>query len=110
MVGFLSFFLSFTRTTIKIPLKYFFSGSRGPHGPDLPSPFGRKFHIALIMQLKSSLQLSRLDKVICYSTFCDDQVICLTCISIFVIREVFEDNSLTEVGFFSLTTTIPPSS
>ena len=32
----------------------------------------------LIMQL--SLQLSRLDKVICYSTFCDDQFICLICI------------------------------
>ena len=24
-----------------------FSGSKGPHGPDLPSPFGRKFHFAL---------------------------------------------------------------
>ena len=32
----------------------------------------------LIMQL--SLQLSMLDKVICYSTFCDDQFICLMCI------------------------------
>ena len=36
----------------------------------------------LIMQL--SLKLSRLDKVTCYSTFCDDQFICLICISIFV--------------------------
>ena len=52
----------------------------------------------LIMQL--SLQLSMLDKVICYSTFCDDQFICLMCISIFVISEVFEDSSLTGVGFF----------
>ena len=51
-----------------------------------------------IMQL--SLPLSRLDKVICYSTFCDNQFICL---SIFVISEVFEDSSLTGVGFFSLT-------
>ena len=24
-----------------------FSGSRGPHGPDLPSPCGRKFQISL---------------------------------------------------------------
>ena len=32
----------------------------------------------LIMQL--SLQLSRLDKMVCYSTFCDDQFICLICI------------------------------
>ena len=39
----------------------------------------------LIMQL--SLQLSKLDKVICYSTFYDDQFICLMCISIFVISE-----------------------
>ena len=23
------------------------SGSRDPHGPDLPSPYGRKFHISL---------------------------------------------------------------
>ena len=52
----------------------------------------------LIMQL--SLQLSRLDKMICYSTFCDDQFICLICISIFIIR-VFEDSSLKGVGFFS---------
>ena len=36
------------------------------------------------------LQLSRLDKVICYSTFCDDQFTCLICNSIFV----FEDSSL----------------
>ena len=47
----------------------------------------------LIMQL--SLQLSMLDKVICYSAFCDDQFICcLMCISIFVISEVSEDSSL----------------
>ena len=60
------------------------------------------------MQL--SLQ-SRLDKVICYLTFCDDQFICLICISIFVISEVFEDSSLTGVGFyFHLRTTIPTSS
>ena len=55
----------------------------------------------LIMQLLS-LQLSRLDKVICYSTIYDDQLICLMCISIFVISEVFEDSSLTGVGFFHL--------
>ena len=53
----------------------------------------------LIMQL--SLQLSRLDKVICYSTIYDDQLICLMCISIFVISEVFEDSSLRGVGFFT---------
>ena len=52
----------------------------------------------VIMQL--SLQSSMLDNVICYSTFCDDQFICLMCISIFVISEVFEDSSLTGVGFF----------
>ena len=46
----------------------------------------------LIMQL--SLRLSRLDKVICYSTFRDDQFGCLICISIFVISEVFEDSRL----------------
>ena len=58
-----------------------------------------------IMQL--SLQ-SRLDKVICYLTFCDDQLICLICISILVISEVFEDSSLTGVGFyFHLRTIIP---
>ena len=57
----------------------------------------------LIMQL---LRLSRLDKVICYSTFSDDQFICLICISIFVISEVFEDSSLTEV----VHTNIPISS
>ena len=39
----------------------------------------------LIMQL--SLQLSGLDKMVCYSTSCDDQFICLICISIFVIGE-----------------------
>ena len=52
----------------------------------------------LIMQL--SLQSSLLDNVICYSTFCDDQFICLMCISIFVISEVFEDSNLTGVSFF----------
>ena len=52
----------------------------------------------LIMQL--SLPLSRLDKVICYSTICDDKFICLICISIFVISEAFENNSLTGAGFF----------
>ena len=36
------------------------------------------------MQL--SLQFSRLDKVICYSTFCDEQFICLICCSIFVMK------------------------
>ena len=58
----------------------------------------------LIMQL--SLPLSRLDKVICYSTFCDDQFMCLICLSIFVISEVFEDSSLTGVGSFHLCITI----
>ena len=52
----------------------------------------------LIMQL--SLQLSRLDKMICYSKFCDDQFICLVCILIFIISEVFDDSSLTGVGCF----------
>ena len=52
----------------------------------------------LIMQL--SLQLSRLDKMVCYSTFCDDQCICLKYILIFVISEVSEDCSLTGVGCF----------
>ena len=32
--------------TIKSDIESFFSGSRGPHGPDLPSPFGRKFQIS----------------------------------------------------------------
>ena len=50
------------------------------------------------MQL--SLQLSMLDKVICYLTF--------ICISIFVINEVFEDSSLTGVGYFHLR--VPTSS
>ena len=40
----------------------------------------------LMMQL--SLPLSRLDKVICYSTFCDDQLSVFICLSIFVISEV----------------------
>ena len=63
-----------------------------------------------IMQL--SLQLSRLDKMVCYSTFCDDQFICHICISIFVISEVFKDSSLTGVGcFFTyVLLTIPTSS
>ena len=26
-----------------------FSGSSSPHGPDLPWPFGRKFHFALLV-------------------------------------------------------------
>ena len=57
------------------------------------------------------MQLSRLDKMICYSTFCDDQFICPICISIFVVSEVFEDSSLTGVGFiFHLSITIPVSS
>ena len=30
---------------LSIPNVKFFNGSRGPHGPDLPSPFGRKFQI-----------------------------------------------------------------
>ena len=53
------------------------------------------------------LQLSRLDKMICYSTFCDDQLICLICISIFVVSVVIEDSNLTGVDFFHLPTTIP---
>ena len=28
----------------------FFTGSRGPHGPDLPSPFGRKFQIPSLLE------------------------------------------------------------
>ena len=55
----------------------------------------------LTMQL--SLQFSRLDKVTCYSTFCDDQFSCLIFISIFVMSDVFENSSLTGVGFFSRT-------
>ena len=66
---------------------------------------GEHTEIALELHIKETdgvliMQLSRLDKMICYSTFCDDQCICLTCISIFVISEVFEDSSLTGVGFF----------
>ena len=53
-----------------------------------------------VLTMQLSLQSSMLDKVICYSTFCDDQFICLMCISIFVISEVFEGSSLTGVGFF----------
>ena len=67
---------------------------------------GENTAIALEIHMKetgvSIMQLSRLDEVICYLTFCDDQFICLICISIFVISEVFEDSSLTVVGFFSL--------
>ena len=62
----------------------------------------------LIMQL--SLQLSRLDKMVCYSTFCDDQFICLICISIFVVSEVFEDSSVTTSAVFHLRVTIPITS
>ena len=66
---------------------------------------GEHTEIALELHMKETdgvliMQLSRLDKMICYSTFCDDQFICLTCISVFVISEVFEDSSLTGVGFF----------
>ena len=66
---------------------------------------GEHTEIALELQMKETdgvliMQLSRLDNMICYSTFCDDQFICLICISIFVISEVFEDSSLTGVGFF----------
>ena len=52
----------------------------------------------LTMQLSCSCQ----GFMICYSTFCEDQFICLICISIFVISEVFEDSKLTGVGSFSL--------
>ena len=63
----------------------------------------------LIMQL--SLQLSRLDKMFCCSTFCDDQFICLICISIFVISEVFEDRQQLNRRrpFFHLRITVPIS-
>ena len=66
---------------------------------------GEHTEIALELDMKETdgvliMQLSRLDKMICYSTFCDDQFICLICISISVISEVFEDSSLTGVGFF----------
>ena len=77
---------------------------------------GEHTEIALELHIKETdgvliMQLSRLDKMICYSTFCDDQFICLICISIFVISEVFEDSSLTGVGFFfHLRITIPVSS
>ena len=54
----------------------------------------------LIMQL--SPRFSMLNRVICHSTSCDDQFICLMCISIFVISEVFEDSSLTGFGLFTL--------
>ena len=68
----------------------------------------KETEVVLIMQL--SLQFSSLDKVICYSTFCDVQFICLICFSIFIMSEVFKDSSLTDVGFFHLRTTIPTSS
>ena len=66
---------------------------------------GEHTEIALELHMKETdgvliMQLSRLDEMICYSTFCDDQFICFICISIFVISEVFEDSSLTGVGFF----------
>ena len=61
----------------------------------------------LIMQL--SLQLSRLVKMICYLTFCDDQFICLICISILIISEVFEDSSLTGVDFFLIYVLLYPN-
>ena len=72
---------------------------------------GEHTEIALELHMKETdgvliMQLSRLDKMICYSTFCDDQFICLICISIFVISEVFEDSSF----FFHLRITIPVSS
>ena len=66
----------------------------GQHTEIALEPYMKKTDGVLIMQL------SRLDKMICYSTFCDDQFICLICISIFVISEIFEDSSLTGVGFF----------
>ena len=34
----------------------FFTGSRGPHGPDLPSPFGRKFQIRIRKQSLSEFK------------------------------------------------------
>ena len=37
----------------------FFSGRRGPNGPDLPSPFGRKFHFCIhfcLMMEEASLE------------------------------------------------------
>ena len=77
---------------------------------------GEHTEIALELHMKETdgvliMQLSRLDEMICYSTFCDDQFICLICISIFVISEVFEDSSLTGVGFFfHLRITTPVSS
>ena len=44
----------------------FLTGSRGPHGPDLPSPFGRKFQLLvqsdlLVVILSFSLAISALD-------------------------------------------------
>ena len=67
--------------------------------------WGEHTEIALELNMKETdgvliMRLSRLDQMICYSKFCDDQFICLICISIFVISEVFEDSSLTGVGFF----------
>ena len=74
---------------------------RGEHTEIALEIHMKKTEGVLIMQLL--LQLSMLEKVICYSTFCDDQFICLMCISIFVISEVFEDSSLTASALFSLT-------
>ena len=77
---------------------------RGGGGGE-PTEIALEIHIkepegVSIMQL--SLQLLRFDEVICYLTFCDDQFICLICISIFLISEVSEDSSLTGVGFLPL--------
>ena len=36
-----------------------FSGSRGPHEPDLPSPCGRKFHISLHILPDDGRSISR---------------------------------------------------
>ena len=86
---------------------FFLRKNRESKMNELNRSFIERNRRVLIMQL--SLRLSRLDKVICYSTFCDDQFICLICISIFVISEVFEDSSLTGVGFFHLRITVPIS-
>ena len=71
---------------------------RGEHTEIALEIHMKKTEGVLIMQL--SLQLSRLDKMIRYSTFCDDRFICLVCISIFVIIEVHEESSLTGVDCF----------
>ena len=36
-----------------------FSGSSGPHGPDLPSPYERKFHISLHTSPDNGRSISR---------------------------------------------------